>query len=194
MSHVQATTFGAPNEAIKTKRQELEGFQIQLISSLCSLIVPKNNLPDLIKRLKSSSKRDIIKGVEKVLNALKMITANQTAPAARMKLQNLKKVHFDYSTCYYELYRLYHDAIINQGAQVRKLGPIKAAEAVERLESLKADYKADTGSEWSEVKEEGPIILTRNSVYGNEIGPELKETLKQLRRDNAIRYFSFDLI
>ena len=62
-------------------------------------------------------------------------------------------------------------------------------EAFKRQESLKADFKAATGSEseWSEVKEEGPILLTTNKVRGKEVLPEFKERLKELRRENVIR-------
>ena len=44
-----------------------------------------------------------------------------------------------------------------------------------------------TGSECSDVREEGPILLTTNEVRGNEILPELRGRLKELRRDNVIR-------
>ena len=84
------------------------------------------------------------------------------------------------------------EAIIDQGARVRKLRTDRATgseieEAVRRQELLKADYKAATGSDWSEVREEGPILLTTNTVRGKEILPELRERLKELRRENVIR-------
>ena len=84
------------------------------------------------------------------------------------------------------------EAIIDQGARVRKLRTDRATgseieEAVRRQELLKADYKAATGSDWSEVREEGPILLTTNAVRGKEILPELRERLKELRRENVIR-------
>ena len=86
------------------------------------------------------------------------------------------------------------EAIIDQGARVRKLRNGRATEseieeAVKRQESLKADFQAATGSEseWSEVKEEGPILLTTNKVRGKEVIPEFKERLKELRRENVIR-------
>ena len=80
------------------------------------------------------------------------------------------------------------EAIIEQGARVRKLeGKPENKEAVERLESLKADYKAATGSDWSEIRGEGPILLTTNEVRGREILPELRERLRELRRKGIIR-------
>ena len=80
------------------------------------------------------------------------------------------------------------EAIIEQGARVRKL-KVKSEieEAERRQESLKADWKAATGSEWSEVREEGSILLTTKKVRGREILPEMGERLKELRRENVIR-------
>ena len=81
------------------------------------------------------------------------------------------------------------EAIIDQGARVRKLeGKPENEEAVRRLETLKADYKAATGSDWSEVRAEGPILLTTNSVRGREILPELRERLRELMRNGIIGY------
>ena len=60
-------------------------------------------------------------------------------------------------------------------------------EAERRQESLKADYKAATGSDWSEVREEGPILLTTNKVRGKDVLPEMRERLKELVRENVIR-------
>ena len=101
----------------------------------------------------------------------------------------------DINEAYYKLESLktrLREAIIALICLVRKLrtnraGESEIEEAVERLESLKADHKAATGSEWSEVREEGPILLTTNAVKGKEILPELKERLKELRIDNVIR-------
>ena len=60
--------------------------------------------------------------------------------------------------------------------------------AEERLKALKAEYFSDTGTEWSDVREEGPIILTNNAVTGNEVSPELTDIVKQLKREKAMRY------
>ena len=80
------------------------------------------------------------------------------------------------------------DAIIDQGARVRKLeGKPENNEAVKRLETLKADYKAATGKDWSEVRAEGPILLTTNAVTGREILPELRERLREHTRNGIIR-------
>ena len=82
------------------------------------------------------------------------------------------------------------EAIIEQGARVRKLEgkPEKEKEeALKRQETLRADYKAVTGKEWSDVRDEGPILLTSNAVRGNEVRLELKQRLLELRRQNIIR-------
>ena len=80
------------------------------------------------------------------------------------------------------------EAIIEQGARVRKLKvKSEVEEAERRQESLKADWKAATGDDWSEVREEGPILLTTNKVKGREVLPELGERLKELSRENVIR-------
>ena len=84
------------------------------------------------------------------------------------------------------------EAIIDQGSRVRKLRKDRVASseielAVKRQESLKADWKVATGGEWSEVREEGPILLTTNQVRGRETLPELGVRLKELRKSNVIR-------
>ena len=97
-----------------------------------------------------------------------------------------------------DIYRAYYklesvktrlrEAIIDQGARVRKLKvQSEIEEAERRQESLKADWKAATGGDWSEVREEGPILLTTNKVKGREVLPELGERLKELSRENVIR-------
>ena len=97
-----------------------------------------------------------------------------------------------------EIYEAYHkleflktrlrEAIIDQGARVRKLKvQSEIEEAERRQESLKADWKAATGGDWSEVREEGPILLTTNKVRGPEVLPELKQRLKELVQENIIR-------
>ena len=80
------------------------------------------------------------------------------------------------------------EAILEQTARVRKL-KVKSEieEAERRQESLKADWKAATGGDWSEVREEGPILLTTNEVKGVEVLPELGERLKELVQEKVIR-------
>ena len=56
-----------------------------------------------------------------------------------------------------------------------------------RLEELKADYRAVTGREWSELRGEGPVLLTSNTVRGSEILLDLKERLKELRSSGVLR-------
>ena len=80
------------------------------------------------------------------------------------------------------------EAIIDQGARVRKLeGKSEKEEALKRQETLRADYKAATGMEWSDVRDEGPILMTSNAVRGSEVRQELKQRLKDFREQNIIR-------
>ena len=60
-------------------------------------------------------------------------------------------------------------------------------EAERRLEELKAEFLTDTGKEWSDMRAEGPVLLTTNEVRGSEVRPELKLKLKQLTRGNVLR-------
>ena len=53
--------------------------------------------------------------------------------------------------------------------------------------ALMAEFKAAPGGERSDVREEGPILLSTNIVKGNEILPELKARLKELINENVIR-------
>ena len=83
-----------------------------------------------------------------------------------------------------ELEAMLGEVIIEQGAQVRRLrtgraGKSAIAEAERGLEALKAEFLADTGREWSEVREEGPILLTTNEVRGSEVLPDVKAMTKR---------------
>ena len=91
-----------------------------------------------------------------------------------------------------QLESMLREAILEQGARVRRLrsdraGQAVIAEAERRLETLKAEFLADTGREWSDVREEGPVLLTTNKVRGSEALPELQEMTKDLRRGNFVR-------
>ena len=80
------------------------------------------------------------------------------------------------------------EAILDQTTRVRNLKmKSKIEEATRELVSLKRKFKRVAGREWSDVREEGPILLTTNNVDGREVLPELSERLKQLRRGNFIR-------
>ena len=80
-------------------------------------------------------------------------------------------------------------AILDQTARVRRLKvKPEIEEATRELVSLKEEYETVTGREWSDLREEGPILLTTNKVKGREVLPELREMVKQLHRGNFIRY------
>ena len=83
------------------------------------------------------------------------------------------------------------EAILEQTARVRKLKvKPEIEEATRELVSLKEEYKTVTGSEWSDLREEGPILLSTNKVRGRDVLPEWKGLVKQLRRENIIRSLS----
>ena len=91
-----------------------------------------------------------------------------------------------------QLESMLREAILEQGARVRRLRSDRAGQAViseaeRRLETLKAEFLADTGREWSDVREEGPVLLTTNTVRGSEALPELQSMTKDLRRENIVR-------
>ena len=52
---------------------------------------------------------------------------------------------------------------------------------------LKEEFETVTGKEWSDAREEGPILLTTNAVRGREVLPEWKGMVKDLRSKNIIR-------
>ena len=91
-----------------------------------------------------------------------------------------------------KLRSLLNEAILAQLSLVMELRSDRAgksviAEAERRLEELKAEFLADTGSEWSDMRAEGPVLLTTNEVRGSEVRPVLKLELKQLTRGNVLR-------
>ena len=80
------------------------------------------------------------------------------------------------------------EAILEQTARVRKVKVKPEIEkATRELVSLKEEFKTVTGREWSDLREEGPILLTTNKVRGREVLPEFREMVKQLYRGNFIR-------
>ena len=91
-----------------------------------------------------------------------------------------------------KLRSLLSESILAQSALVLELKWGRAwksviTEAENRLKTRKAEFLADTGSEWSDVREEGPVLLTSNAVKGSEVLPELKEMTKDLRKRNIVR-------
>ena len=91
-----------------------------------------------------------------------------------------------------QLRSLLSEAILAQVSLVKELRSDRAgksliAEAERRLEQLKVEFLTDTGAEWSDVRAEGPVLLTTNKVRGSEALSELTLELKQLTRDNVLR-------
>ena len=91
-----------------------------------------------------------------------------------------------------KLRSLLSEAILAQLSLVMELRSDRAwksviAEAERRLEELKAEFLTDTGKEWSDMRAEGPVLLTTNEVRGSEALPELQAMTKDLRRENIVR-------
>ena len=127
------------------------------------------------------------------------VTAGQTdlqdIEDQRARVRRLREVgaaEYEIRPAVKQLESMLREAILEQGARVRRLRSERAcqaviAEAERRLESLKAEFLADTEREWSDVREEGPILLTTNKVRGNEALPELRVMTKDLVRENIVR-------
>ena len=127
-----------------------------------------------LESLESLLKEAIIAHTAEVEKLTKYNAARSIISEAKKKLESL-------------ISRL-REAIVFQGARVRKLeGKSEKEEVVKRQETLIADYKAATGQEWSDVRDEGPIILTSNKVRGEEVREELKQRLKDLSEKKIIR-------
>ena len=79
------------------------------------------------------------------------------------------------------------EGILEQTARVREMkAKFEIEEATRELEEFKEEFKTVAGRAWSDLREEGPILLTTNSVDGREVLPEVSKKLKQLRRDEVI--------
>ena len=80
------------------------------------------------------------------------------------------------------------EAILDQTARVRNLKRKPEIEkATKELVSVKAKFKRVALRDFSDVREEGPILLTSNNVDGREVLPQLRERLRELRAGNFIR-------
>ena len=205
MSFVQLPSSADHRKFLKNKRKNLSGFLISLVKKLqrCKrlrLDALKEILPDLVQRLKSNScsKLEIIDDVAKLWTVLNDLEKDPTvSSAAKSRARGLTdwltKIYPSLRKTFNELYSLHEKALRYQIVFVRSMKTYRTSRteleaAEERLKALKAEYLSDTGTEWSDVREEGPIILTRNAVNGDEISPELSDIVKQLKRDEAMRY------
>ena len=124
---------------------------------------------------------------------LKTIPKNKAAEAKKdLDRVYVKMILKDFNDSYNEHCSLLRNAITTQIARVRMMetkrsdnSAIAGAEA--RLGNLKGFFLEDTGSEWSNIRLEGPTVLTRNEVKGDEMDTETKEILKHYRRQNVLR-------
>ena len=126
-----------------------------------------------LESLESQLREAIIAHTAEVEKLTKDNEAKSSISEAKQRLELLKS-------------RL-REAIIYQGARVRRLEGKGKEEALKRQETLRADYKAVTGQEWSDVRDEGPLLMTSNAVRGSELRLELRQRLLELRRQNIVR-------
>ena len=194
MSEVQQPS----DEDLRIKREEFDDSRRELSAELERVMwelsnatrpserVPNTFLQRIITDLKDtkSSKFEI----QQCLND--EMSNPQEAEGLKQEVTEQKITKF--SSTLSQLYRLYYAAITHQARRVRSLCKVRTSrseleEAEERLKALKAEYLSDTGEEWSDVREEGPIILTRNAVRGEEMSSELTDIVKQLKSDGVMR-------
>ena len=187
------------DEALRSKREAFDVSRRELTVKLEQVILELSEsecpiLTEIIKDLKdiTSSKLDIQEALQKLLNG-----EIRTSQYEAERIQNLEPRIREFCENLTQLYHLYVFAITQQGGRVRSLRTERISQTVleraeERLKALKADYLSDTGEEWSDVREEGPIILTKNLVRGNEISPELSDIVRHLKSEKTMRYLIMD--
>ena len=154
------------------------------------------NLQSQVKTKKAHLKQKSLESLEEAELKLESLESllREAIIAHTAEVETLKKENKDWSKISEAEQKLeplksrLREAIIFQGARVRKLEEgNEREEALKRQETLRADYKAATGLEWSDVRDEGPILMTSNAVRGREVRGELKQRLSDFRKQKIIR-------
>ena len=154
------------------------------------------NLQSQVETKKAHLKQKFLESLEEAELKLESLESllREAIIAHTAEVERLKKENNDRSTISEAQQRLeplksrLREAIILQGARVRKLEEgNEREEALKRQETLRADYKAATGLEWSDVRDEGPILMTTNKVRGSEVRGELKQRVMELSEQKIIR-------
>ena len=195
MSEVQPPS----GEDLRIKREELDDSRRELTAELERVMLELSNATRPSERVPNTFLQRIITDLKdtksskfEIQQCLNEEMSNpQEAKGLKQEVTEQKITKF--SSTLSQLYRLYYAAITHQARRVRSLCKVRTSrseleEAEERLKALRAEYLSDTGEEWSDVREEGPIILTRNAVKGPEISSDLTDIVKQLKSDGAMRY------
>ena len=166
---------------------------LKSLESLLRSVITEQGL--LVRRLRAD--RDGKEWEEAVVSLQALMAEFQEIRGVEIRDQRARvtKLREDGSSPYAavsKLRSLLSELILAQLSLLMELRSIRAdksviAEAERRLTALKAEFLADTGGEWSDVREEGPVLLTTNQVRGSDVLPELKLKLKQLRRENVLR-------
>ena len=155
-----------------------------------------DNLQSQVETKKAHLKQKFLESLEEAELKLESLESllREAIIAHTAEVETLKKENKDWSKISEAEQRLeplksrLREAIIFQGARVRKLEEgNEREEALKRQETLRADYKAATGLEWSDVRDEGPILMTSNAVRGREVRGELKQRLTDFSEQKIIR-------
>ena len=154
-----------------------------------------DNLQSQVETKKSHLKQKFLESLEEAELKLESLESllREAIIAHTAEVEKLRKENKDRSKITEAQQKLeplkfrLREAIIYQGARVRKLEGNEKEEALKRQKTLRADYKAATGLEWSDVRDEGPILMASNEVRGREVREELRQRLTELREGNIIR-------
>ena len=172
----------------------------------------------LIKMLSDNDipKSDILKKVEdleslqsKAIQALTNMNFNKSSLIALKEMERkIRSLHVEFWRAYGDLYRHLYNAIIHQTSLIQEMegessieDEIKKAE--KKLESMKIDFRRDTGIDWNSVRvggvtilsthsaerlrEEGPTLSSVDTVGKSDVSTRIKEVIKQLKADKALR-------
>ena len=187
------------DEDLRIKREELDNSRRLLTAELERVTLelsnatrPSERVPNTFLQRIITDLNDIRSSKFDIRESLNDEMSNpQEAEGINQQVTEQKITKF--SSTLSQLYSLYFAAITHQARRVRSLCKDRTSrseleEAEERLKALKLEYLSDIGEEWSDVREEGPIILTRNAVKGPEISSDVTDIVKQLKSDGAMRY------
>ena len=141
---------------------------------------------------KARDLRDQLSGAVRSLDRLipnlygnKKNAAKKSKETLKRTIEELKTIPF--MDAFDRLNEEISGIIKEKSVEIWRLRPDLKEDARRNLSPLKDFFLKVTGDEWSEVKQEGPILLLDNSINGEETFYELKEMCKHLRRNNAIR-------
>ena len=193
---------GSDNEwSLRAQRRQFEISRQELIAELERVTLELSNTTRPSERVPNKFLQRIIKDLKDTksskMKIRKLLTNEirnpQEAECIKQKVTENKITTFCETLSL--LYCLYYEAITYLGGRLRtdRTSRSNLEKGEKKLvEALKSQYLSDIGEEWSDVRGEGPIILTKNPVKGDEISPELSDIIKQLKSDGALRYVIYE--